>query len=131
SHRLRPQPIGVAGPFLQPRHMGFRIVPTDVHHRVIVLLVITGFRQDRCEPSSGSWFVASTNPANSPRVTGAIATAKGFSIVTLWRGRSPSPPAPSGEPIMNAPAGTTIISGAASKSRKQPPGANPRGAFSR
>src|SRR3954453_14271248 len=67
-------------------------------------------------------FVALTKAANSARVTGPTPTAKGCAIVTWCLGRSWSLSLSLfGAPIRNVPAGTTIISGPLSKSRKRMP----------
>ena len=67
--------------------------------------------------------VASTNRENSPRVTSYFPTANGAPIVTRRTGPSSSsrPSSESGEPMENAPTGTTTISGHTSQSRNVRP----------
>src|SRR6202022_2152434 len=77
------------------------------------LTLITGISPRPQRSGTRGHAAAATQASHSSNVTSNLETANGFATVTSCCGRSPPSPSDSlfGEPIMNLPAGTTIITG--------------------
>ena len=105
---LGEQPVGLAGHPGEPGHILLGIVPAHIDDgRVPRPQPTSPARPSRGQPPT------ETQASQSANVTSNLETANGLAIVTRAGGlhcRS-GPFQSAGDPIMNSPAGTTIISG--------------------